>query len=113
MNQMQRRGGAGQGKTPCQLQYRGKPLFSCSIGEIPLLSSTICEGLMLSIFQRLSLLFHCLGLQMEEGKRYASMDGDADRIVYYTLKDGEWKGCASVLLSHTRSISPPVPSCCR
>lgn len=53
---------------------------------------------MLLIYQRLSLLLvHCLGLQMEQGKRYASMDGDADRIVYYTLKDGEWKGCASVI----------------
>ena len=108
MKQMQRRGGAVQGKplVSCSIGEKPlfscsvgeNPLFSCSVGENPLFSCTIGEGLMLSIYQWLSLLLvHCLGLQMEEGKRYASMDGDADRIVYYTLKDGEWKRCASVI----------------
>jgi len=31
----------------------------------------------------------CSGLQMWAGVRYASFDGDADRIVYYYLDAGE------------------------
>lgn len=36
----------------------------------------------------LSLFLLCVGLLLEEGERYASVDGDADRIVYYMVKDG-------------------------